>query len=200
MHFVSNAIQDMTALSMRSRASLVVVGLSIAQVGHLSIPPAVRDFVWLYLPSFLFGSIAGIWAAKDDKAGVPAYVPVLALAALWLTIPDGYLRFWKLFSDRPFPFESDLFGVSLHPLQGLLWAAVLLGGLRPFWRRLFEFRILRFYGRISYGLYMTHIMVKRHRTSIFSNVVAQSVDWLLSAAADSYFLGSGQMHRNTSRP
>jgi peptidoglycan/LPS O-acetylase OafA/YrhL len=42
---------------------------------------------------------------------------------------------------------------------GILLAAITFRGTRRFYTAVWKLRLLRFYGRVSYGLYMTHILV-----------------------------------------
>jgi peptidoglycan/LPS O-acetylase OafA/YrhL len=55
------------------------------------------------------------------------------------------------------PLGLDYF--YMDPVQGFLWAVVLVGGSQPFWRSIFANPIMRFYGRISYSLYLFHAIV-----------------------------------------
>jgi peptidoglycan/LPS O-acetylase OafA/YrhL len=77
--------------------------------------------------------------------------PSLALAGIWLTLPTGSEPVWRLFAADPPALDYSQF----QPVQGLLWTIVLFGGFHPFWRGIFENGVLRFYGRISYSLYLT---------------------------------------------
>jgi peptidoglycan/LPS O-acetylase OafA/YrhL len=130
----------------------VLLGLSLMRLGDF--PPAIATNVWLFLPSFLFGTIAGLWAANAERISLPVYAPILALLGIWFSVPTGFEVLWRLFTAAPLPL--DWFPNVQHPVQGFLWTVVLLGCFHPFWRALFENPVLRFFGAISYSLYLFH--------------------------------------------
>jgi len=132
--------------------ALIVMGLSILRVGNFD--PAIANNVWLYLPCFLFGTIAGLWAA-NARISLPAWAPAIALVGIWLTLPIGFELIWRQFTATPL--GLDYF--YMDPVQGFLWAVVLVGGFRPFWRSIFVNPVMRFYGRISYSLYLFHTTI-----------------------------------------
>jgi len=136
--------------------ALVLLVLSLRHTRLLGMQDAVMNNAWLYFPSFLFGSVAGIWAANAERIRLPLWLPLAALGALWLSLPNGFQHIWQVFTDRPLDLDAFF---PLHSLQGALWTIVLLGGFQPFWRTLLENPVLRFYGRISYSLYLCHQLI-----------------------------------------
>jgi peptidoglycan/LPS O-acetylase OafA/YrhL len=130
--------------------ALVLMALSVTRAGDFG--PTIANHVWLYLPCFLFGTMAGLWAANVERISLPAHAPALALLGIWLTLPTGLEPLWRLFAAAPPTLDYFYF----QPVQGFLWTIVLLGGFHPFWRGVFENLVLCFYGRISYSLYLIH--------------------------------------------
>jgi len=132
--------------------AFVLLVLSLMRLGDF--PPAIATNVWLFLRSFLFGTMAGLRAANAQRISLPVYAPLLALLGVWFSLPTGVEMVWRRFSAAPLPL--DWFPYVQHPVQGLLWAVVLLGCFHPFWRALFDNPVLRFFGAISYSLYLFH--------------------------------------------
>ncbi|MEO1515368.1 MAG: acyltransferase [Bacteroidota bacterium] len=118
--------------------------------------PSVSTF--RYLPVFLVGTAVAIYELLAKKGSGQLSLPfvnwagLLALGAILLTIPTCF---------------AFVFGVEVnfhHPVfylpYALLWALVLLSAKygNGLLRRLLEVKILRFFGAISFSMYLFHIL------------------------------------------
>jgi peptidoglycan/LPS O-acetylase OafA/YrhL len=138
---------------MRSRALLagllgvVLAASPLLRMRYAAHLPATHTL--LHLDGIAIGSLLGIalhtWQLSRSHA--------LQLAATACTV--GVLAGVWLSRWSP-PFLDSALALLF---AGLVMAAVVGSGGNGLYQRLLRMRVLRFYGRISYGLYMTHIFV-----------------------------------------
>ncbi len=120
--------------------------------------PLDRAFEWCYamLPTHMDGLLCGALAAVAVRSfGVAALQP----AARRICVGAG-AALAAIYWVAGYNFYSRLMVLAGFPVLGVLFATMLLQALAPgTWAaRLGRLRVLRFFGKYSYGLYVFHIL------------------------------------------
>jgi peptidoglycan/LPS O-acetylase OafA/YrhL len=116
-----------------------------------------------YLDIFAFGMLSAQLFVSAGTRGVPRW---LANAAPLVAI-GGFAMLWNLlescFDYRFFDQWSSVWQIANRPLLGVAFSLIALGSLASplWWKVVLDNAPLRFFGVISYNLYLYHQMVAR---------------------------------------
>ena len=171
LHFWSLAVEEQFYLiwpciiffvACRRRLAWICVGLSVLalaiRISLLATLPAWYAYEWSYalLPThmdgLLYGALAALWVRSRSAESIQPIARRMSLAA-------GVALAGIIFIGG-FNFHSRSMTIAGYPILAALFASVLLQALVPHsWAfRLGNVRILRFFGKYSYGLYVYHAL------------------------------------------
>ena len=171
IHFWSLAVEEQFYLiwpciiffvARRRQLVWVCVGLSVLalaiRIVLLATLPAWYAYEWCYalLPTrmdgLLYGALAAVWVRSRPVESIQPIARRISLAA--------GVALAGIFAVGGFNFHSRSMTLAGYPILAALFASVLLQALVPHsWAfRLGNVRILRFFGKYSYGLYVYHAL------------------------------------------
>jgi peptidoglycan/LPS O-acetylase OafA/YrhL len=160
------AVHRLSARSLALVAALVVTASPVLRgaafmTGHYSDPAPL--YTWFNLDGLALGALLAIWVRQPSFRRQQLSRVALPLLAAGLVANAGVL-------NRPLSEAAFLMTARNAGCVGLLSCMLLLGTSR--WRFLVDVPALKFFGFISYGLYLVHALAFHAADVLFSRAFA----------------------------
>jgi peptidoglycan/LPS O-acetylase OafA/YrhL len=130
---------------------------------HFGVAPGA---VYYWTPTRLDGLALGALVAAyvSGRDASPERLARVSRYAAWLAVPTAVLLLWRFAGSRPMndmrPENGDLAAAAVYSLNAVTFAAILglaLTSTNRWLDRVLSLRPLRWFGKISYGLYLVHL-------------------------------------------
>jgi peptidoglycan/LPS O-acetylase OafA/YrhL len=155
------AVRRLSIRKVTALAWFVVVGTPVVRlVSYLSgHEVGLASYTWCVADGIAMGAILALTARGGDAARPHLFRYAIGAVALSSLILAVGARFGVLTRTRPLGAALQLTQINLACTAVL--SVVLLAGTTPRGRLFVDLRVLKFFGYISYGLYLVHLLIFR---------------------------------------